>query len=123
METLVHEKTKRRKTFAEHCKKGFVLRTSFKHYRAWMIWMNDTRTTRISGTVFHKHKYISTPAVTPADAVITAAGRLAAVIKGTYYNHLSNEPLAKLTRLSDLFVEASAPTEQSLPLWAKPGPV
>ncbi len=63
------------------------------------------------GTVFHKHNYISTPAVTPADAVIMAAGRLAAGIKGTYSNHLADEPLAKLVRLSDLFVEASAPTE------------
>ena len=72
METLVHEKPKHCKTFAEHCKKGFVLGTSFKHYRAWTIWMNDTRTASVSGTVFHKHKYISTPAVTPVDTTLSS---------------------------------------------------
>ena len=75
MEMLVYEKTPRRKTFAKHCKKGFVVGTSFEHYRVWMIWMSDTRATRVSGTVFHKHKYISALAVTPADAVITASDR------------------------------------------------
>ena len=33
MESLVHDKTQRRQTFAEHCRKGFVLGTSFKNYR------------------------------------------------------------------------------------------
>ena len=42
-------------------KKGFILGTSFEHYRAWTMWMNDTRATRVSGTAFHKHKYISIP--------------------------------------------------------------
>ena len=32
METLVHEKPKRRGTFAEHCRKGFVLGTAFEHF-------------------------------------------------------------------------------------------
>jgi hypothetical protein len=32
METLVHEKPHRQKSFAEHCKKGYVLGTSFEHY-------------------------------------------------------------------------------------------
>ena len=48
METLVHVKPHRRKTFAEHCKKGFVLGTSFENYWAWVMWMKDTRATRVS---------------------------------------------------------------------------
>jgi hypothetical protein len=73
MELLVHDKPQRRRTFAEHCRKGFVLGTSFEHYRGWEMWMIGTRSTRISATVFHKHKYISNPTVTPADTVIAAA--------------------------------------------------
>ena len=42
MEYLVHDKPNRRKTFAAHCRKGYVLGTSFKHYRAWKIWMINT---------------------------------------------------------------------------------
>ncbi len=59
---------------------------------------------------------MSTPAVTPADAVIAAAGCLNAVIKGTYSGHLADKPLAELTRLSNLFVQASAPPKLPPPL-------
>ena len=56
METLVHERPHRRRSFVEHCKKGCVLGTSFEHYQAWTTWMTDTRVQRVSGMVFHKHK-------------------------------------------------------------------
>ena len=65
METLVHDKPRLRKTFAEHCSKVHVLVTSFEHYRAWIMWMKEMKTTRISGIVFHKHKYITNPDVAP----------------------------------------------------------
>ena len=35
MNTLVHDKPRRRKTFAEHCSKGYVLGMPFEHYCAW----------------------------------------------------------------------------------------
>ena len=85
--------------------------------------MSDTRATRVSATIFHKHKYISTPPVTPADAIIAAAGRLAEVIKGNFSRTLANEPLAELTRLSELFAQASAQPELSPTLAAAPRPV
>ena len=117
MESLVHEKPRRRRTFAEHCKKGYVLGTAFDHYRSWVIWMTDTRATRVSGTVFHKHKYITNPAVTPADAVIAAAGRLAAVIKGTLSNSMGTDALDELARLGAVFTNAAAtaPKEEQAP--------
>ena len=58
MECVVHEKPRRRKTFAQHCKRGFVLGTSPYHYQAWNVWMEETRSERVSATVFFKHKYI-----------------------------------------------------------------
>ena len=123
METLVHEKPHRRKLFAEHCKKGFVLGTSFEHYRAWTMWMKDTRATRVSGTVFHKHKYISTPAVTPEDAVIAAAGRLVEALKGNLPHNLGESSLDELTRLGMLFGEAAAPPPPVSPIQpARPSP-
>ena len=82
MGSLVHDKPNRRKTFAAHCRKGYVLGTSFEHYRAWNIWMINTRATQVSATVFHKHKYISNLTATPADAIIAAAGNLITAIKG-----------------------------------------
>ena len=65
METLVHDKPKCRRTFAGHCSKGFFLGTSFDHYRSWTMWMHDTRSTRVSATVFHKHKYLTHPTIIP----------------------------------------------------------
>jgi len=117
METLVHEKPHQQKSFAEHCKKGFVLGTSFEHYRAWTMWMKDTRATQVYGTVFHKHKYISTPAVTPEDAVIAAAGRLAEALKGNLPHKLGESSLDELTRLGMLFGQSrcSTCTRQSSP--------
>ena len=41
MENLVHNNPRLKKTFAEHCSKGNVLRTSFEHYCAWIMWMKE----------------------------------------------------------------------------------
>ena len=108
MESLVHDKSNQRKTFAEHCRKVYVLGTSFEHYRAWKFWMLNTRATRVSATVFHKHKYISNPNVAPANAVIAAAGNLASALKGTIPACFKKYRLADLKRLSEIFSEAEA---------------
>ena len=76
METLVQDKPKRRGAFAEHRSKFFSLGTAFEHYGSWIKYMKDTRAKRISATVFHKHKYIANPDITPEDRVIAAAGKL-----------------------------------------------
>ena len=81
MESLVHDNPRQRKLFAEHCKRGYVMGTYFEHYRAWNIWMKASQATRIPATIFHKHKYLSNPTVTPADAVIAAIENLTATLK------------------------------------------
>ena len=42
MEALVHDKPNRRKTYAQHCSKGWVIGTSTEHYRCWKIWSTTT---------------------------------------------------------------------------------
>jgi hypothetical protein len=37
MDAMVHEMPHKRRTFAQHCKKGYVLGTSFEHYRCQTI--------------------------------------------------------------------------------------
>ena len=96
IETLVQDKPKIRCTFAEHCSKGFVLGTAFEHYRSWVMWMKDTKATQILSTVFHKHKYITNPEITPEDRVIAAAGNLADTFKGRMLTHLSETILEQL---------------------------
>ena len=65
--------------------------------------MKDTRATQVSGTAFHKHKYISAPAITPEDTGIAAAGKLAEALKGNLPHNLGESSLDKLTRLGTLF--------------------
>ena len=67
------------------------------------MWMINTRANRISATVFHKHKYISNPTVTPGDAVISAAQDLAAALKGKMTHYLQESPLSELYRLRKIF--------------------
>jgi hypothetical protein len=49
MESLVHVEPHKQLTHAQHCEKGFVIGTSFEHYRCQKIWMKDTHGTRILG--------------------------------------------------------------------------
>eukprot|EP00804_Cyclotella_cryptica_P028359 CCRYP_016427-RA/>CCRYP_016427-RA protein AED:0.05 eAED:0.03 QI:0/0/0/1/1/1/2/0/1237 len=112
MEALVHDKPHRRKSFAQHCTKGFVLGTSPEHYRCWTVWTPVSRSSRISATVFFKHKYITNPTVTPADAIIAATANLSHVLlSNATAAHLNATQLADLTRLHNII--QPTPTEKS----------
>ena len=110
MEMLVHGKGKRRGTFKEHYRKIYVLGTAFEHYRAWKMWMKDTRMTRISATVVHKHKYITNPITTLEDRVMVPAGKLAADLKGCMITHLSETALHQLERMGTILKQGWAHT-------------
>ena len=43
METLIHEKPSRRRTYAEHCVKAYGLGTSPEHYRCWNLWAQERK--------------------------------------------------------------------------------
>jgi hypothetical protein len=74
MESLVHVKPHKQRTYAQHCEKGFVIGTSFEHYRCQKIWMKDMHGTRILGAVWFKHKYLTNPSVTPEDRIAAIGG-------------------------------------------------
>ena len=48
-----------------------------------MVFVKATRRTRVSGTVYFKHKYLTQPTVTPADAIVQAYRDLIQAINGT----------------------------------------
>ena len=108
MEALVHDKPHRRKTYAQHCSRGWIIGTSTEHYRCWKIWSPTTRSTRIAATVFFKHKYLTNPSVSPTDALIAAAANLAHVIKhNAKAQHVGAKNLQDLQRLQQLFSDAA----------------
>ena len=55
---------------------------STEHYRCHRVWLKDTRHERVGDTVFFKHKYLTMPTLTPADAMLKAANDLTDAIKG-----------------------------------------
>ena len=69
--------------------------------------MAKTNATRISNMVYFKHKYLTNPAVTPADAILAAAADLASLLKGHHSRHLGRDKLQDLTNLQAIFADAA----------------
>ena len=71
-----------RETWAAHTASGYYIGNAWDHYRCHEIYITDTKHSRICETVFFKHKYLTMPSVTPADALIKAADNLVDTING-----------------------------------------
>jgi hypothetical protein len=107
MEVLVNDQTHKRRLFAQHCRKEFVLGTITKHYRCWKIWLVTTCMTRILSTAFFKHKYLTNLVVTPEDRVIEAAGALARELDNRMPPHMRESTIQALSDLQDVFHQAA----------------
>ena len=71
-----------RETWAAHTASGYYIGNASEHYRCHEVYISDTKATRICETAFFRHKYLTMPTITPADALIKAADNLVDVIKG-----------------------------------------
>ena len=108
METIVHEKPSRRRSWDQHGKKGWVLGTSREHYRGYSAWIKETRATRTSGKMFFKHKYITNPSVTPQDAMVAAANNLSNAIKRNITaQQIGEQRYNDIVRLEEIFKYAA----------------
>jgi hypothetical protein len=79
-------KPSRRKTIGEHSEDGFYLKTSAEHYRTHVVFCKKTRAKQLADTVFFKHKHITQPTVTPADAIVNAFNKLREAIHGIQHS-------------------------------------
>jgi hypothetical protein len=68
--------------WAPHTASGFYISNAWDHYCCHKIYINDTRHTCTCNTVFFKHKYLTMPTLTPADALIRAADNITSAIAG-----------------------------------------
>ena len=57
--------------------------------------------------MFFKHKYITNPAATPADAIISAANRMSEALRKYKPNNMCEYNLAVLWRLHAIFTRAA----------------
>ena len=77
--------------------------------------MKETRASRILGTVFFKHKYLTNPAASPADAIVAAANNLKhALTSNRSEQHKSQQSFDDLKRIAtiitDNFKQQTTPT-------------
>ena len=106
-----HIKPSRRKTFGEHSGDGFYLQTLPEHYRTHIIFVKKTRAKRLADTVFFKHKYITQPTVTPADAVVQAYHKMMQALQGI--QHSKDD--AQMEALERLQENLQPTTEATIP--------
>jgi len=71
-----------RETWAPHTATGYYMGNAHEHYRCHNIYITDKRSTHMCSSVFFKHKYLTMPTITPAEALIKAADNLTAAIAG-----------------------------------------
>ncbi len=62
--------------------KWFLIGNTWEHYRCHEIYICNTKHTWTCLTLFFKHKYLTMPTITPADALIHAADYLTDAIMG-----------------------------------------
>ena len=44
-----------------------------EHHRCFKVYVRKTRSERVAGTIYFKHKTITNPTVTPEDAVVVGS--------------------------------------------------
>ena len=71
-----------RETWAAHTASGYYIKNAWEHYRCHEVYISDTKHSRVCETVFFKHKYLTMPSITPADALIKAVDNLMDTITG-----------------------------------------
>ena len=77
--------------------------------------MDKTHATRISNTVFFKHKYLTHPTIIPADAILAAAANMAAQPRSHHIRHLGVDQLRDLKNLHIVFADAAATNAADAP--------
>ncbi|KAL7551824.1 hypothetical protein ACHAWF_015016 [Thalassiosira exigua] len=102
-ELHMHVPPDKRKSWGVKSRRGHYVGTSLEHYRYYWGYFSDTRAIAGSETVSFKHKYITTPTVTPADAIVQAARQLANALKGNVPPPLVKSGIDHIKELTSIF--------------------
>ena len=76
----VHIVPDQRETWAPHTASGYYIGNAPHLFRCHNIYIPETKGTRTCKTVFFKHKFLTMPTLTTADALIRAADSLTEAI-------------------------------------------
>jgi hypothetical protein len=98
-----HVKPEDRRTWDTQSDVGFSLGTSMEHHWCFRVYITRTRVTWISDTVFFKHQYITTPAISPESHVVAGAQQLTIALQGNIPT--GNKTPEALQKVSKLFTK------------------
>ena len=65
-----------RETWEAHTVSEYYTGNIWEHYRCHEVYVSTTKSMRTCETVFFRHKYLTMPTITPADALIKASDNL-----------------------------------------------
>ena len=97
----IHQSSERRASWAANAIDGWYLQTSPEHYQCHVIHVKQTKSERVSDTVFFKTKYITQPTMTQADVISKALIDLTQALKGKS-NQKGLEQIEALKKLDDI---------------------
>lgn len=97
------EPPRSRRSWGVHSKRGHYVGTSLEHYRYYNGYFSETHSIRGSESVIFKHKYITTPTVTPEDAIVAAAKELERAIRGYVPPPLAKSGIDQIKELTNIF--------------------
>jgi hypothetical protein len=69
-------------TWAPHTATGCYISNTKEHYRCRQVYITHSKHIKTCRTVFFRHKYLTMPSITPADALIKSADNLVYTISG-----------------------------------------
>jgi hypothetical protein len=106
-ETQCFVDPEQRTSFGSHSLDSWHIGSSADHYRAYKVFMRETRAERVTDTIVFKHKKITNPAVSAADVIAATAAKLTDAIKNNMAQDLTPLDMHELERLADIFQQAA----------------
>ena len=108
---LAHENPDKRGSWADHAINACNLGTSMEHHRYFNMYSKHTRAEIIVDTLLFKHKYLTSPIVTPEDTVTEAAKRLTYAVNANYNSNKSVK-MESLKQLVKVFKKIAEKTHK-----------
>ena len=108
----LYQNSEKRTSWGANAIDGWYLQTSPEHYRCHIIYVKQTKSERVSDTVFFKTKFITQPTLTPADVITKALNDLTQALKGKS-NQQGLDQIDALTKLNDILNNVPEPEPTS----------
>lgn len=116
---MIHEKASVRGTWAPHAVDGWYLGPAEHHYRCYRVYAKETSAERVADTVVWFPQHVRLPVASSTDAAIEAARALTHALlhptPASPLSAISDYHRDALTRLADIFADATAPPPAPTP--------